>query len=413
MADTKITEKYSYLTDILTSYGGKEQRVKLRTVPNHLLSYNYNAMNSAEAQWLRAQIRQNQSVVTFIPMWHSMASIADNFLSGKILSIDERYMYGFHNCDAVEIFRKDDVMHHSSYNITKIVKRYEDNKIVFKTPIDKELDKLNTFVVPLIRCSTQPTSNIAYVYSNGSNLTMNFEDILYEPTFDIPSKYYTEFDYTDIDNFNNYSLPTSIDGLDVFLCEPQWTSDDSLTLSVGKLTNKLDNKTGIFKYDLKNNKTYDSHSMTILLENIKMIVNMKKFFNRVAGRFKSFYCPSWVNDLSPSADIAEGTNIIYTELNDLYRYYLTNGRKKKIIIFTKDFKSHIYDILTYGTETINNVKYGKILLSSPVDSNIPLINIEMISFMNLVRFDSDDLQIDYETTEVATVQLAMKEVDDI
>lgn len=411
MADTKITEKYSYLTSILTSYVGKEQRIKLRNKPRHLLSYDYHAMNSAEAQWLRAQSRQNQATITFIPMWHNTAKLTSDFFGGTTLYIDPDDMRGFHNCDAIEIFVKDDVMHHSGLNATKVVKRYEDNHIILKTALNRNLNMLNTCVVPLIRCSTQPISSLSYIYSNGSNLTMNFEDILFEPSFDIPSKYVSEFNYNGIENFNLYNVPHTIDNIDVFLFEPQWTEDDSLTLCVGKLTNKLDNDTGVFKYDLKNNKSYDTHNMTVLLNTDRMINNMLIFFDRVSGRYKPFYCPSWVNDLEPSKGIEAGKSYFYTDLNDMYRYYLKNGRAKKIIIFTKDYKCVLYDIMTYGTETIDGVKYGKIELTSKIEDSIPLDNIEMISYMNLVRFDSDDIQIDYETTEVATVSLVMKEVD--
>ena len=132
----------------------------------------------------------------------------------------------------------------------------------------------------------------------------------------------------------------------------------------------------------------------------------------MAGKFKSFYCPSWVNDFVMVKDLKVGQNAIYTELNNLYRYYISNGRAKKIVIFTSDYKSYIFDILTYGTETIDNVVYGKVILasSSPVSLNVD--DVTMISFFNCVRFDSDDLQLSYETVNIATTCLVMKEVDD-
>lgn len=412
MASTKIIEKYSYLTSVLSSYSGIEQRIKLRSIPNHLLSYDYNAMSSAQAQWIRAQLRKRQSDYTYVPMWHNIAMLSTDFIGGKVLYIEEEYMYAFKDCDAIEIFVKDDVMQHEKVNITKQISRYEGNTIVLKTTLNKQLSKLNTFILPLIRCSTQPSSSLSYIYSNGTSLTMNFEDILFRPTFNIPSNYIYNYDYSNIQNFNLYKLPETYNNKEVLLNSPQWVDDDSLNLSIEKLFNKLDNTTGVFKYDLKNTKSYDVHTMNIIMMNKKMIFNMIKFFNNMAGKFKSFYCPSWVNDFDMVRDLKSGQNTIYTELNDLYRYYLSNGRAKKIVIFTADYKSYIFDILTYGTETIDNVVYGKVVLasSSPVSLNVD--DVTMISFFNCVRFDSDDLQLSYETVDIATTSLVMREVDD-
>ena len=58
------------------------------------------------------------------------------------------------------------------------------------------------------------------------------------------------------------------------------------------------------------------------------------------------------------------------------------------------------------------ITYGKVLLTDSQEEQINLNNIAMVSFLNLVRLDSDDLQINYESNVVADVTLAMKEVDD-
>jgi len=97
----------------------------------------------------------------------------------------------------------------------------------------------------------------------------------------------------------------------------------------------------------------------------------------------------------------------------LYKYYLSNNRKKKIIIFTKDLKSYIVDILSLTFETIADKKYGKLLLANPITVDLSLSNIKMISYFNHVRLDSDELQLNYESTQVAQVTLTTKEVDDI
>ena len=368
-------------------------------------------MNSSEAQWLRAQLRKKQNNFEFIPMWHDVAYLSEDFLGGKSMYIDPEYMIGFHNCDAIEIFAHDDVMHHEGINITKKVKKYENNIIHLKTVLDKKLNKKNTWILPLIRCSVQTPLSSSYIYSNGTNIKMIYEDIGYKPTFDINSQYYEQYNYL-VDGFNRYNLPPSYNGRQVFLNTPQWLDDDSLTLKVSKNVNKLDNDTGIFKYDLKNTNSYDTHEITVLLRNKRMINNIIKFFTKVKGQFKSFYCPSWANDFNLAQSIKKGSNYIYTDLSEMYRYYMENGRNKKIVVFTNDWKSYIFDISAYAYEKIEDKKCGKLLLGSSSPVNIPIKNVRMVSFFNLVRFDSDEMQINYESNIAATVQLSMKEVDD-
>ena len=46
MSDTKITETYEFNTNILTSYSGREQRIKTRQYPRHMFSYDYDGSSN-------------------------------------------------------------------------------------------------------------------------------------------------------------------------------------------------------------------------------------------------------------------------------------------------------------------------------------------------------------------------------
>ena len=109
MANTRITEKIEYLTDIITAYDGHEQRLKLRQKPRYSYSYDYDAMDAYQAQWIRGQTRMRQSDLWYIPMWHSPAYLKEDFVQhGKVLYIQEDYMYNFRDCEYIEIFWEDD-----------------------------------------------------------------------------------------------------------------------------------------------------------------------------------------------------------------------------------------------------------------------------------------------------------------
>lgn len=410
MSDTNITEKLEYKTSILTAYDGSEQRICTRSNARRYITYNYSSMTSYQAQWLRALLRMRQSTYIYIPMWHSAIMLNSPATAGsKGLYIDSKYMFDLHNCDAILIFSEDSI---TQGNQVYVVDGYEDGIIGLKTKLTTDLAVDSTYIYPMIQCSVQPASGLNYVFSGGSELVANFEDILYVPTFDVPSKYLFDND-EDYEDKNIDNLPLSLNNREVFLLSPQWVDDDGVSLSITKNTEKLDNDTGVFMYDLKNNYSYDKHTYKFLLINRQEIHNIKRFFNRVKGKFKSFYMPTWVRDITPSSSLIAGNNFIYTELSQLYKFYGSTSRKKYIVIFTNDNITYVYKLLSFSTEVINNVTYGKIYLYSPISKTIPLSDIKMVSFMNHVRLDDDSLQINYETCNVATCTLSMMEVDDI
>ena len=409
--DTMITEKYEFKTDIIKSYGGQEQRIALRDEPRHFLSYDYTAMKPFEAQWLRAVVRMKQSSPLYIPMWHTPLYLTEEALiDSKSINIEETSMFDLRRCIAIIVFKEDNIKGENKYYQT--LSYGDGGRIGLYKKLKDGLNPKNAYIYPLIKCSLQPITGLDYIFSNGTNITINFEDIMEESPVKVPYKYL--FDY--YDNYkgrNIHNIPYKHLGENVLTLSPQWVDDSSVTLDIEKNTVKLDNDTGIFLYDSKNNLSYDKSTYNWYLMNKAEINNMIKFFYRIKGMYKSFYMPSWVNDFIPCFDIKYGQNYIYTEFDSLYKYYLSNNRKKKIIIFTKDLKSYIVDILSLTFETIADKKYGKLLLANPITVDLSLSNIKMISYFNHVRLDSDELQLNYESTQVAQVTLTTKEVDDI
>ena len=135
----------------------------------------------------------------------------------------------------------------------------------------------------------------------------------------------------------------------------------------------------------------------------------------MCGRYKAFYMPTWANDFEITRDIVAGRNAIYTDFKSLYKFYLGNGTKKYIVIFTKDWKSYIYPIMSYSYETLtvsgSTVRYGKLILQETITKSLKVDEILMCSYFNLVRFDDDTLTLDYESNICARVNITVKEID--
>ena len=414
----KITEKYEFLTDIITSYDGTEQRLKLRQYPRHYLTYDYSAMELYQAQYLRGIMRARQTDMWYIPMWHNPAYLTENFVKdGFALKVSSEYLYNFDECEYICAYFKDSIVDltDTGRSIVREVNLYTNTAIEVKNKIPKRLQKENTFIYPLRRCILHPTLGLQYGFSNGSEVALTFEDLNVKSKVHLP--YTIRYDYYPIDfQYNRWDLPLKFNNLEVFFVEPKWEEDGDNQLDVGKNVFRMDNESGLFMYDLKNNHSYDTHSYTMYFETQGKINNLIKFFKRMCGRYKTFYMPTWANDLEITRDIKAGVNYIYTDFSRLYKFYLGNGTKKHIVIFTKDWKSYIYPVLSYTKETltINGApkEFGKLMLQSTITTALKVEEILMCSYFNLVRFDDDTLTLDYETNICARVNIVVKEVDE-
>ena len=405
---TRITEKFEFKTDIIVSYDGHEQRIKLRQEPRHYLTFDYTSMNEYQSQWLRALLRYRQDHIVYVPMWHNICHI-NQFSpeSSKAIYIDPKYMFSLRYCDTLMFFREDNI---KQGNDNHLINYIDSNGLIgLKNGLYSDKNVIQDPFIPLLRCIVQPVDNMAFAFSNGAEVSVNFEDILHRPNLNFPTSYM--FDKIEDNEFNNiHNLPRYYNGVEVLQESPCWVGDGSITMAVEKNSNKLDNDTGKFLYDLKGIYALDKNSLEFNLLNRESISNFIRFFHRMSGRLTTFYAPSWINDIVLFDDIIQGKNFIYTDFDLVSRYYGKTNIKKSLVLFMKDGSSIILDILGFSREEVNGRKLGKIFLSNSIQNNIYKKDVAMISFFNLCRFDDDVLQIDYETTEVATTRVVLKEL---
>lgn len=404
----QLSETVSYLTDIITSYNGREQRLKIRQDPRYTYTYKYDAMNKYDAHWMKYLVRKNFSDIFYVPLWHKIIKLADNYIGSGALYIDNANMYNLYRCDTIEVFSKDDPLE-KNYNIYRNVKRYADGVIGLNSRINKNLDKRNTWIFPLRPCYTDTGTSFSYVYHEGATAEITFKDAMDYPSVSIPDlviNYYQKSQY-----FNKYNFPEYYNNKNVFLFSPQWIDDNDQVLVVNNNMTVMDTTTGIIQYDMKNAKSYDTHNMKIYFMDIETISNMYRFFNRVCGRHKSFYMPTWVNDIEIEYDVKAEDKYIVSYFN-IPTFLENSTRRKRIVIMTKDYKSYIFKIVGFEAFEDGDRTSYKIKLDGHKFVNLKKSEIEMCCFFNLVRLDSDDMTMEYCTDIAASTQLSFVEVDD-
>lgn len=401
-----ISEKISFLTNILTAWDGSEQRQALRREPRRYVSYDYTGMDAEQSERLRALIYHAQSTAISFPLWHAAAELPDNASSGQHdIVIPREYLWCYRNIGSVALWL-DDVRGGSVYDLKYITAT---GLLGLTGELGKEWKAIDTMVMPVFQGVLAMDDSFTSRTDIVSEMTLNFELLQNQnaPPF-FPKQYDVEYD-EEIPTTWGYQrgLPALYKGVEVWRYEPQWA--DNLDGKFTKNANRIDYDTGVFKFDPKSYNPSETREITYALKSRAMINNLARFFYRHKGAWKSFWAPTWICDMELLESVAAGSMQMNVKMLWYWKYYNKSGRRKKIVVFFKDGTCQILSISGYSRDQFNT--YGVVFLEEPLKKEIVRERVLMISFFCRYRFASDDLLIDYETSRVATASITLKEVD--
>jgi hypothetical protein len=397
----RIQETISFYTQIHTSYNQHEQRSALRYNPRRSVTFDYIGMNGRLSEQLKAMAYSSQKTIVKIPLWYNLY-ISDKILLSDVdnVVIDSTNMWQFRGCSYFQTWLTDDI----GGEVYKIKNIYSDKTIQATTNLKKSWPK-GTKVYPVAWGSLSSETSYSDASPVVSSTQIKFDLVYEDQAQNIPDQYNYLHDenitYEYMHNMDNY-----YNSKEILMIEPDWTDD--ISSSFGKSANLIDNTSGIFAYVVTNKQPLQTKTYNFVLENKKMINNFQRFFCRMRGKLTSFYYPTWNNDIELSQNAAIGDLILYAKFPGYYKYYASNSNRKSIIVMLKNKTSYILNLSGFSTD--NTGTYGKIYLMNTLTKAINISDIDRISFMTLVRFNSDDMTTDYEDTQLAKVSIPISEV---
>ena len=126
---------------------------------------------------------------------------------------------------------------------------------------------------------------------------------------------------------------------------------------------------------------------------------VRDFFGGIGGRLKSFYLPTFTDDIVPLAGVYAGTTLSVQNTGTTTDY-LDRAVMIELLDGTK----------TYNT--INSVTdqttYYDLILDTAI--SLDTVNLKRVSFLNLVRADMDDFEMSYTFGRGGTVRFNTIEV---
>lgn len=399
----RISEQIEFLTQVHTAWDGTEQRAALRGRPRRYVSYEYIGVNTAQSQYLRALAASEQTRILQFPLWHANTILGQTVYRGQsIVPLAKEDMWNYRGCVGAMLWKNDEDggEYFDAQTITA------DGVLRLKKQTSADWLSYKTVVVPVFHGILRQEGNYADAASNITNMTLNVEFINRGLGLGLPAAV-GEWNYPRLTFPESKNAPAEYMGRELFMAPPPWSDD--IASRYARNANRLDNQTGAIRYDLKSSETTETRSLSYSAISRGEIQFLQRFFYRCKGRLKSFYAPTWINDVDLAEDAITGNELI-TKFNLYWKYYEPNKRRRCLIVFFADGTVEILKIAGYGLDDTR--KRGRIFLDAPIKRPIIRRQIRMISFLCLYRLNSDALATDYETTGIANMNLEITEVSE-
>lgn len=398
MSET-IKESIEFLTQIHKVWNFTEQRAAIRIKPRRIVSYEYIGMKNKESQYLRALTNNTQTQILQFPLWHAQHLLNKIvYKSSSIIEVGQEDMWNFRDCIGVMLWQNDDVGG-EYFDLQSIT---ADGVLHLKKQVSCDWPAHSTVVVPVFWGILQQEDSYVNLTSEHTNMVINVEFINRGLNVELPESV-NEYNYPRM-TFN-YAKNANSDylGRELFLMKPAWTDD--LNANYARNANRLDNDSGIIRYDLKSEDTIEVRSLKYNAISRAEIQFLQRFFYRCRGALKGFYAPTWTHDVELALDSISG-NTLYTKFDLYFKYYQSNKLRKNLIIFFRDGTIQVLKIAGFSREG----EYGKIFLDMPIKTPLIKSKIDMICFLCLYRLNSDKMITDYETNDAAIFDFECIEV---
>lgn len=397
-----ISETIEFLTQIIPHWNGTEQRSSVRPLPRRTLSYDYIGTNSWQSQYLRSMAYAQQTQLFQFPVWHATTRLkADMLASMHALEVGKNAIWGWRGATHGMLWMGDEY----GGETFPVSSTSGDGTVTFNKATSSDWKAGSTIVTPVIWGILKNEDKFISSCSSCSEMGLNVQ-IVKEPSApSLPASLNHEHDENQKYPFCN-GLPSSYNGIEIFRLSPSWEGE--VTSDYSRNAVLMDNKTGVFRYDLRGYDPTERRELPFLMHTRAEINNMQRFFYRMKGRCHSFMAPTWLQDVTLVDDALNGMPYLLAKFPGYWKYFTKTSRRRLLVVFRKDNTAEIIKVSGYSTNDTG--EYGKIWLNGNLKRPLLKKDVRMISFLCRYRFDSDSMVTDYETQQVATTSLPFAEV---
>lgn len=382
--DGTLIERIGYLTGVIESKNGTEQRSRLRKYPRRQLSYKCLLADGSDVKRNAIQRAAFHNATTFgmskvwlIPINQDARRLGYTVASGTTaINVDTQYhdycVNGY-------------VLIHKAFDNYEIVRvaSLTNSSITLVAPTANEWGA-GAAIMPMRQCiagqETIEGNIITYELEEQTSLW----DVLVQDNADSRKVPY---------------VPTDVyKGYDVYKVQSDFEQDTSA--EIYNPQRRLDAQVGIFRQDSRYAVTKERMPFSLLLKSKLEIAEFIGFLDYRAGKLNPFWYPSFSMDLQLTLDGTADDNTIRV-VNTGYSTYMNSTTLRKDLMFMRNDGTYFFRRITGasdngdGTETIS--------LDQSMGADFTTTDFKYICFLKFVRLDSDVFEINYLTSDIATV----------
>ena len=361
---TPVLEHISFLTDILQSTTGHEQRRALRVAPR--LSFEADLLiYGAERQYFDLALTGWGARTFAMPLWPQQQWLKTAHAIGATTISCDTTLHNF-RAKRLAVLRGATAFDNETVEIKEVLA----DRLILARPLQK-------------------------AWPRGSNLAPAVTAQLNEPPqiikrTDTMIRTHVTLNVTEpVDHAEN--LPTTLyRNYPVFDEQPNESED--LTHSHERLLAKLDNTLGLrLKTDLAKS-AFGLYQFNWLTENRTQQNKMRSLFYALRGAQKAVWIPTHSNDLTVTQLITASSNTISIQWCGYSRFALNQLGRQDIRVQLRD-GTVLYRRITAAAEI--NTSTERLELDQAFNALINIKDIVRISFMSLCRLSSDNITIEH------------------
>lgn len=376
-----IQETLEFVTDILRSANGKEQRIRVRNYPRQILDYNFLMPEEEERRKAEVFLYKWHPQVFGVPIWFESKRLTAAATAGDTtIYLDTAYSdfrvgsllivwSDFETFDALEI---------SAVTATSITLS---SALVYSHPIRSKVMPLRT--------------GITKQEISGDKYPVNLH------TFAM--KFFITDNEVDIGDDSAFSFHNSKTMFD----DPNWIPRETNTDTLKNVVHRIDNKVGsAIQFSDWDNSHFIS-SKGFFCRNPQATWEMRQILHALAGRQKSFYLPTFYEDMVINQNIVNGTSVMDID-NIGYTDFIGASEPNKSLYMVLNDGTIITRQVT-GSTVIDSTT-ERLTVDSPWSQAINITDVRIISYLRLGRFANDRFVINHNNSGQSTLKATVQGV---
>jgi len=362
-------EKLKFLTDIIRTADGSEQRIAIRKNPRQFFDWD---VRMDDMEWDKQRVDTLmfdwQSRIWGVPMWHEATTLTVAAAVGTLtVNVDTTADADYRVDGLVMIFADS-----QTFDV-QTISSFTANTITLKNAT------LNAFsvgatVAPLRTGNLRRSVSSSRFRSADQKLRLSFRIID------------NDSDLADTSAFDSYNSKVLLDTCNVMV-------SSTLAEQFVRELIVIDNPAGIVTQDSPWDSGMHGFPLTLRAYSKAELWDLRQLVHALRGKQVSFYVPTFNHDLTPTGPLASASQDLVIE-NIGYTQFVRGRQPKNHIwmrlldgtVYTREITSYVETTTALETLTMN-AAWG---------ADIALADIDRISYLEEVRFNSDDITIRHE-----------------